>query len=142
MTCVQLRVSMRRHMLFAVSTALQATASTTGAKMRQLAAFYCLILLFFIFRTAYSGLLTYASSNVDSTPVGDSCLADSLPVIIFEWSIYSQEIPAILSAFSSAMLTVLSVQFILTPNEKKLLLTGLSLQPQVPPTAPSYIENV
>lgn len=139
MTCVQLRVSMRRHMLFAVSTALQATASTAGAKMRQLAAFYCLILLFFIFRTAYSGLLTYASSNVDfdSTSVGDSCLADSLPVIIFEWSIYSQEIPAILSAFSSAMLTVLSVQFILTPNEKKLLLTGLSLQPQVPPTAPS-----
>ena len=134
---------MRRHMLFAVSTALQATASTTGAKMRQLAAFYCLILLFFIFRTAYSGLLTYASSNVDSTSDGgDSCLADSLPVIIFEWSIYSQEIPAILSALSSAMLTVLSVQFILTPNEKKLLLTGLSLQPQVPPTAPSYIENV
>ncbi len=137
MTCVQLRVSMRRHMLFAVSTALQAAASTTGAKMHQLAAFYCLVFLFFLFRTAYSGLLTYASSNIDSNSVDDSCLDDSLPVIIYEWSIYSQEIPAILSALSSAMLTVLSVQFILTPSEKKLLLTGFSQQPQVPPTAPS-----
>jgi hypothetical protein len=34
------------------------------------------------------------------------------------------------------MLTVLSVQFILTPNEKKLLLAGRVL-PQVSPTVPS-----
>jgi hypothetical protein len=137
---MQLHVSMSRHILFAVSAALQATASTTGAKIRQLAAFYCLVLLSFMFRAAYSGLLTYASSYVDTSLSDDSCLDDALPVIIYEWSLYSQEIPAILSALSSAMLTVLSVQFILTPNEKELLLTGF-LQPQVPPHR-SFIENV
>ena len=133
---VQLRMSVRRHMLLAVSTALQATASTPSAKMLQLVAFYCLVLLSFICRAAYSGLMTYASSNVDGGNSPDSCLDDSIPVIIYEWSLYSQEIPAILSAFSSAMLTVLSVQFILTPNEKKLLLAGRVL-PQVSPTVPS-----
>ena len=46
------------------------------------------------------------------------------PAIIYNWTLLTQENNAILAALSSAMLTVMSVWFMLTADEKRLLRTG------------------
>ena len=95
-----------------------------NAKMRRLVVFYCIVVFLLGIRAAYAGFLTYASSQVenDCGSLCDAC--QPLPVIIYQWFSYSQEIPAIFSSFSSAMLTVVSVWFMLTADEKHLLRTG------------------
>ena len=98
--------------------------AAANAKMRRLAVFYCIVLVVFVPRAAYAGFLTYASSAIDSD-CGDICnKCQPLPVLIYNWTLFNQEIPAIFYAFSSAMLTVVSVWFILTADEKRLLRTG------------------
>ena len=100
--------------------------AAANAKMRRLAVFYCIVLVVFVPRAAYAGFLTYASSAMDSD-CGDICnKCQPLPVLIYNWTLFNQEIPAIFYAFSSAMLTVVSVWFILTEDEKRLLRTGLA----------------
>ena len=100
--------------------------AAANAKMRRLAVFYCIVLVVFVPRAAYAGFLTYASSAMDSD-CGDICnKCQPLPVLIYNWTLFNQEIPAIFYAFSSAMLTVVSVWFILTADEKRLLRTGLA----------------
>lgn len=100
--------------------------AAANAKMRRLAVFYCIVLVVFVPRAAYAGFLTYASSALDSNcgEICDKC--QPLPVLIYNWTLFNQEIPAIFYAFSSAMLTVVSVWFILTADEKRLLRTGLA----------------
>jgi hypothetical protein len=112
----------------AVSNALNEATSNANAKLRQLVVFYCVVLLSFFLRTAYAGLLVYASSATapNSSPHFDYCVNGTVPTMVYEWAYFSQEIPAILSALSSAMLTVLSLLFIVTPAEKNLLCTGRS----------------
>ena len=100
--------------------------AAANAKMRRLTVFYCIVLVVFVPRAAYAGFLTYASSAMDSD-CGDICnKCQPLPVLIYNWTLFNQEIPAIFYAFSSAMLTVVSVWFILTADEKRLLRTGLA----------------
>ena len=100
--------------------------AAANAKMRRLTVFYCIVLVVFVPRAAYAGFLTYASSALDSD-CGDICnKCQPLPVLIYNWTLFNQEIPAIFYAFSSAMLTVVSVWFILTEDEKRLLRTGLA----------------
>ena len=43
---------------------------------------------------------------------------------MYQWFSFSQQYPAIFASFSSAMLTVVSVWFMLTADEKHLLRTG------------------
>jgi hypothetical protein len=43
---------------------------------------------------------------------------------MYQWTLYNQEIPALFYAFSSAMLTVVSLPFILTTDEMHLLRSG------------------
>jgi hypothetical protein len=47
---------------------------------------------------------------------------------MYAWFMYHQEIPAIISVVSSAMLVVLSVWFNLTDEEKRCLRTGRALR--------------
>jgi hypothetical protein len=109
-----------------VANALHGAMAAANAKMRRLAVFYCIVLVVFVPRAAYAGFLTYASSAMDSD-CGDICnKCQPLPVLIYNWTLFNQEIPAIFYAFSSAMLTVVSVWFILTADEKRLLRTGLA----------------
>jgi hypothetical protein len=109
-----------------VANALHGAMAAANAKMRRLAVFYCIVLVVFVPRAAYAGFLTYASSAMDSD-CGDICnKCQPLPVLIYNWTLFNQEIPAIFYAFSSAMLTVVSVWFILTEDEKRLLRTGLA----------------
>ena len=100
--------------------------AAANAKMRRLAVFYCIVLVVFVPRAAYAGFLTYASSALDSDCGGICNKCQPLPVLIYNWTLFNQEIPAIFYAFSSAMLTVVSVWFILTADEKRLLRTGLA----------------
>jgi hypothetical protein len=106
--------------------------TTANAKLRRLAAVCCFVLLLLVLRAAYAYVLAFASSAWDSKfyviREGDECVDHETSVAIYYWSYYSQEYPAIISALSSAMLTVLSLQYTLTPSEKKLLMTGLSAQ--------------
>ena len=44
---------------------------------------------------------------------------------MYLWTVYNQQYAAIISAFSSAVLIVVSVWFMLTADEKHLLRTGL-----------------
>ena len=99
--------------------------TAANAKMRRLAVFYCIVLVVFVPRAAYAGFLTYATSVPDFSDCGGICNeCQPLPVILDEWNFLHPEIPAIFYAFSSAMLTVVSVWFILTADEKLLLRTG------------------
>ena len=99
--------------------------AAANAKMRRLAVFYCIVLVVFVPRAAYAGFLTYATSVPDLSDCGEICdECQPLAVILDEWNFFHQEIPAIFYAFSSAMLTVVSVWFILTADEKLLLRTG------------------
>ena len=95
-----------------------------NAKMRRLVVFYCIVVFLFGIRAAYAGFLTYASSQVEND-CGSPCDAcQPVPAIMYQWFSYSQQYPAIFSSFSSAMVTVVSVWFMLTADEKHLLLTG------------------
>jgi hypothetical protein len=100
--------------------------------MRRLVVFYSIVLFLFAIRAAYVGFLTYASSepglncNLDPQLI-DSCdVCQPLSYLMYSWSQAHQEIPAIISAFSSAVLIVVSVWFMLTADEKHLLRTGLA----------------
>ena len=98
--------------------------AAANAKMRRLAVFYCIVILVFIPRAAWAGFLTYASSEQISE-CGNPCdPCQPLPFIIDSWIYYRSEIPAVIDAFSCAMLSVVSVWFILTADEKRLLRTG------------------
>ena len=104
---------------------------TANMKMRRLAFFYCTIIAFFTPRAAYTGLLAYASSesatdcsDSDSTSSSICDVCEPVPAIIYNWTLLTQENNAILAALSSAMLTVMSVWFMLTADEKRLLRTG------------------
>ena len=70
-------------------------------------------------------LLTYARSS-PRTPFASNICAPEQPVtsLMYAWFMYHQEIPAIISAVSSAMLVVLSVRLNLTDEEKHCLRTG------------------
>ena len=105
--------------------------ASANAKMRRLVVFYSIVLFLFAIRAAYVGFLTYASSepglncNLDPQLI-DSCdVCQPLSYLMYSWSQAHQEIPAIISAFSSAVLIVVSVWFMLTADEKHLLRTGL-----------------
>jgi hypothetical protein len=101
-----------------------------NAKMRRLVVFYCIVVFLFGIRAAYAGFLTYASSQVEndcgslSPPLSLCDACQPVPAIMYQWFSYSQQYPAIFSSFSSAMLTVVSVWFMLTADEKHLLRTG------------------
>ena len=98
---------------------------TANSKMRRLAVFYCIVLLVLLPRAAYTGFLAYASAGFTRTLDCDQCdTCQTINYIIYSWTQYHQEIPAIISAFSSALLTVVSLFFILTQQEKQLLRTG------------------
>ena len=110
-----------------MANALHGAMAAANAKMRRLAVFYCIVLVVFVPRAAYAGFLTYATSVPDLSDCGEICdECQPLAVILDEWNFFHQEIPAIFYAFSSAMLTVVSVWFILTADEKRLLRTGLA----------------
>ena len=100
--------------------------ASANAKMRRLAVFYCIVVLVFATRAAYAGFFVYATSYFDEdSDCGDSCdPCQPLPIIMYEWTLYNQQYPAIFYAFSSASLSVVSVWFILTAEEKRLLRTG------------------
>ena len=92
---------------------------------RRLVVLYCIVVFLFGIRAAYAGFLTYASSQSRNTTCESICGAcHPVPVLIYQWTLYNQEIPAIFSAFISATLTVVSVWFMLTADEKHLLRTG------------------
>ena len=98
--------------------------TTANAKLRRLAVFYCIVILVFIPRAAWAGFLTYASSELE-TQCGSVCdPSQPVPALMYNWTLNNQEIPSIFYAFSSAMLSVVSVWFILTADEKRLLRTG------------------
>ena len=44
---------------------------------------------------------------------------------MFDWTLVTQELNALISAFSSAVLSIFSVQFMLTAEEKRVLRYGL-----------------
>ena len=96
-----------------------------NAKMRRLVVFYCIVVLLFLVRAAYAGLLTYASSQNSSDCSDDYCDAcQPVPSLIYEWSLHNQQIPAIIAVFDSALLVFVSVWFMLTADDKHLLRTG------------------
>jgi hypothetical protein len=110
-----------------VWSALNDAMVTTSIKMRRLAFFYCTIIILFIPRAAYAAFLAYASSAPSTDCSADQCDAcQPTPSIIYDWTLSNQEIPAILSSLSSAVLSAVSVEFILTKEEKALLRTGLA----------------
>lgn len=103
-----------------------------NTKMQRLAVFYCTMILFFAPRAAYTGLLSYASSEAATECNASLCDAcEPVPALIYQWTILTQENNAILAAFSSAMLVLLSVWFILTADEKQLLRTGVAVQVEI-----------
>jgi hypothetical protein len=95
-----------------------------NAKMRRLVIFYCIVVLLFLVRAAYAGLLTYASSQNSSDCSDDYCNCPSVPPLIYEWSLNNQQIPAIIAVFDSALLVFVSVWFMLTADDTHLLRTG------------------
>jgi hypothetical protein len=110
---------------------------TANSKMRRLMLHHFFVFIFFIPRVAYMCLLAYASSEVE-TNCGEECdPCQPLPVILYSWILSTQEMPAMISAFSSAIHTTLSIWFILTADEKEILRSGrfisadLSLENQV-----------
>lgn len=108
-------------------SALNDAMVTTSIKMRRLALFYCTIIILFIPRAAYAAFLAYASSTPSTDCSTDQCNAcQPIPSIIYDWTLSNQEIPAILSVLSSAVLSAVSVEFILTKEEKALLRTGVA----------------
>jgi hypothetical protein len=97
--------------------------------MRRLAVFYCIVVLVFATRAAYAGFATYASSFIFSEPLstdcGDVCdPCQPLPFLMDSWLYYRPHVSAIIDALCSASLSVVSVWFILTAEEKRLLRTG------------------
>jgi hypothetical protein len=92
--------------------------------MRRLLLFYCVVFILFLPRAAYEGLLAYASSVLESD-CGDLCdPCQRVPVIIYQWLSFKQEIAAIVSALSSALLSVVSARFIITDEERRVMLFG------------------
>ena len=90
------------------------------------------VLFLFAIRAAYVGFVMHASSapgldcNLDPRFTDTCDVCQPLSYLMFSWSEADQEIPAIISAFSSAALIVVSVWFMLTADEKHLLRTGLA----------------
>ena len=98
--------------------------TTANAKMRRLVVFYSIVLFLFAIRAAYVGFLMYASSESDTACGGACDECQPVPALMYLWTVYNQQYAAIISAFSSAVLIVVAVWFMLTADEKHLLRTG------------------
>jgi hypothetical protein len=108
----------------AVSNVLQDAMVIANNKMRRLLLFYCVVFILFLPRAAYEGLLAYASSS-SLSDCGDLCdPCQPIASNILTWEFSHQEIAAIISALSSALLSVVSVWFMLTADEKRVLTSG------------------
>jgi hypothetical protein len=100
--------------------------STANHKMRRLMFFYCILIILFLPRAMWSGFLAYASSVPPSNCSDDNCdPCQPIPSLMYDWTLVTQELNALIYAFSSALLSIISVEFMLTAEEKRILRYGL-----------------
>jgi hypothetical protein len=68
-------------------------------------------------------------------------MCQPLPVITFELLYYSEEFPAIISVLTSATMTAMSVWFMLTAGEKRVLRSGYLPTRQQQPGVQSLVQR-